>query len=77
VSEDFDVNTIGFQIGSISRFSPYDGLTDEQGDELQAELEARDARRVPLGFRATRPKPLRPWPTVPRFDLPEARTDGA
>lgn len=68
-TEDYNVNDVGLSVGSISRWSPYDGLTDEQADELQAELEERQARRLPLGFRATAERPLAPWPVVPRFDL--------
>ena len=67
---DYNVNDLGFSVGSASRLSPYDGLTDEQADELQAELEAREAKKVPLGFRGTRSGPPIHWPKVPRFDVP-------
>lgn len=38
-------------VGSFVKGNPYEGLSDDQADELQAELEARDARRLPFGFR--------------------------
>ena len=68
-TEEYNVNELGFTLGSISRWSPYDGLTDEQADALQVELEAREARRLPLGFRATRPSRRVRWPKIPRFDV--------
>lgn len=73
MGEDYDVNEIGFQVGSISRWSPYEGLTDEQADALQAELEAKQSRRLPIGFRKTRARKstLPAWPSVPRFDIRE------
>ena len=41
-----------FPVGAFVKSSPYDGLTDEQADLLQAELEAKDLRKLPFGFRA-------------------------
>ena len=39
-------------VGAFVKSSPYDGLTDEQADQLQTELEEKDLRRLPFGFRA-------------------------
>lgn len=68
---DYDSETT-LSVGSVSaKSSSYDGLTDEQADALQAELEAKDARRIPIGFRATRARQgasRRDWPVVPHFD---------
>lgn len=38
-------------VGSIgNKFSPYDGLLDDEADELKKELEKRDKNRSQLGF---------------------------
>lgn len=74
---DFDVSAVGFMLGSTSAISSsYDGLSDDQADKLQAELEAREARRIPIGFRETAPprqqrgaRRLGTWPKVRRFDV--------
>lgn len=74
MGEDYDVNELGFTLGHVTRMNPYEGLTDEQADALQAELDAKQARKLPIGFRATRARKgasRRDWPVVPRFDIRE------
>lgn len=40
-------------VGTISnKFSPYDGLTDEECEQLKKELDEKAARRIPAGFRS-------------------------
>ena len=47
-----DAVEIGFTLGHVSaKFSPYAGLTDEEAAELKAELDAKQAKKLPLGFR--------------------------
>jgi hypothetical protein len=59
---------------TTAKSSSYDGLTDEEADELKAELDAKQARRIPIGFRATRSvsrtggRMPGTFPNVPRFD---------
>lgn len=52
-TDEYNVNDLGFCLGHVTtRSSAYDGLTDDEAEELKAELLLREARRIPLGFRA-------------------------
>jgi hypothetical protein len=70
-----DAVEIGFMVGSISnKFSPYDGLTDEEADELKRDLDERLSRRIPAGFAPSKRKRMkiggrRPgsWPKIGWF----------
>ena len=42
-----------------TKSSSYEGLTEEEADELKAELDAKASRRVPVGFRAETAKTSR------------------
>lgn len=50
---------LGFIGHCYTKTSSYEGLTEEQADELQAELDARAAKRIPIGFRAETSKTSR------------------
>lgn len=48
---DFERLNEAGSLGSIgNKVSPYDGLLDEEADQLKKELEERDKRRSQLGF---------------------------
>lgn len=50
--EDWETAPGDLSTGHYVRGTLYDGLTDDQADELEAELKEREKRRMPFGFRA-------------------------
>lgn len=70
-TEEYNVNDIGFVVGTVGREVAMFDLTEDEIEAELAERRAKEARRIPLGFRApTRQRRLKPWPKVPRFDVP-------
>ena len=73
-TEDYNVNELGLVVGTAQRETPLYELTDEEKEAELEERRERLARRIPLGFRApARPRRVKPWPKVPRFDVPPRR----
>jgi hypothetical protein len=74
-TEEYNVNDLGFAVGAVSKSSSYDGLTDEEAEELKKELDAVAARRLSFGFsvnvKATKSagRKAGSWPKVPSFDV--------
>lgn len=49
--EPWEVSPGQLPVGQIgNKFSPYDGLLDEEAEALKKELERQEAKRIPVGF---------------------------
>jgi hypothetical protein len=73
-NDEYNVNDVGFVVGTVGREVAMFDLTDDEVEEELQERRAREARRIPVGFRApARPRRGKAWPKVPRFDVTPRR----